>query len=82
MVPCALDISVATKILDHSGLADGLNQVPSLQIDKKIEALVLTPSTVWHNSVRKKQHYLVYIQCRTNIHTYCENGNGQMWIHM
>lgn len=50
MVPCALDIYVATKVLDHSALADGLNPISSLQIDRKIE----TPSTVWHNSVRKE----------------------------
>lgn len=55
MVPCALDICVATKVLDHSALADGLNLVSSQQLDKKIKALVLTPSTVWHNSVKKKK---------------------------
>lgn len=55
MVPCALDICVATKVLDHSALADGLNLVSSRQLDKKIKALVLTPSTVWHNSVKKEK---------------------------
>lgn len=49
MVPCALDICVATKVLDHSALADGLNPVSLLQLDKQIKALVLTPSTVWHS---------------------------------
>lgn len=55
MVPCALDICVATKVLDHSALADGLNLVSSQQLDKKIKALVLTPSTVWHDSVKRER---------------------------
>lgn len=60
MVPCALDICVATKVLDHSALADGLNPVFSLLIQKKIEALILTPSTVWHNSVKKAKRLVLF----------------------
>lgn len=80
MVPCALDICVATKVLDHSALADGLNLVSSRQVDKKIKALVLNPSTVWHNSVKKKRkkkkgrEKLSFMQCGKNRHVHTQTG--------
>lgn len=78
MVPCALDVCVATKVLDHSALADGLNLIFLLQIDKKIEALVLTPSTVWHNSVGKEQRDQIYPMPDTFSHTVWKE-EGTIW---